>query len=261
MQLSAAIPAMTAAENLPAFAAGWAFFLDIDGTLAGFARAPDAVTIRPTVIDVLGRLVRATGGAVALITGRAIADVDELFAPLKLPVAGQHGIERRNGEGQIACHADVARKLDSARAALTELAKQYTGLVFEDKGETLALHYRGQPSARGAAQWIVKRELKALGPEFTLQRGKMVFEIRPSGRDKGTAIAEFMREPPFARLTPVFIGDDKTDEDGFEIVNRLDGHSVKVGNGPTAARFWLTDAEAVPAWLDGYVAFLDRGAT
>jgi trehalose 6-phosphate phosphatase len=261
MQTSAANSTMTAAEHLPAFTAGWGFFLDIDGTLARVAEAPDAVTIRPKVIDVLGHLLAASGGAVALITGRAIADVDALFAPLKLPVAGQHGIERRNGEGLIACHADVAHRLDSARAALAELAERYSGLVFEDKGETLALHYRGQPQARGAAQWLVKQQLKALGPEFTLQRGKMVFEIRPSGRDKGTAIAEFMHEPPFSRLTPVFIGDDKTDEDGFNTVNGLGGHAVKVGSGKTAARWRLADADAVLRWLDEYVAFLEREAS
>ncbi|HET6656095.1 MAG TPA: trehalose-phosphatase [Gammaproteobacteria bacterium] len=251
---------MTAAENLPAFAAGWALFLDIDGTLARLADAPDAVRIETPVLDVLRRLDAATGGALALITGRAITDVDRMFAPLKLPVAGQHGIERRDACGRLRRHMESARKLDAARQALTEFAGRYAGLIFEDKGETLALHYRGAPTARGAAHWLMEQQLEQLGPEFMLQHGKMIFELRPSGRDKGTAIEEYMQEPPFAARTPVFIGDDKTDEDGFQVVNRLNGHAVKVGAGKTVAPWHLADAVAVLGWLETYAHFLEESS-
>ncbi|HET7371107.1 MAG TPA: trehalose-phosphatase, partial [Gammaproteobacteria bacterium] len=217
--------------------------------------------IETPVIDVLRDLERATGGAIALITGRAITDVDGLFAPLQLPVAGQHGIERRGADGHRAQHAEAARKLDAARQALTEFAGRYAGLIFEDKGETLALHYRGAPTARGAAHWLMKQQLEQLGPEFMLQHGKMIFELRPSGRDKGTAIEEFMQEPPFKTRTPVFIGDDKTDEDGFRVVNQSGGHAIKVGAGRTAAPWHLTDAVAVLHWLQAYAHFLDSEQT
>ncbi|HET7569806.1 MAG TPA: trehalose-phosphatase [Gammaproteobacteria bacterium] len=258
VQTPASTRAAPAAANPPAFATGWAFFLDIDGTLARLAHAPDAVTIEPAVIDVLRRLGKATGGAIALITGRAITDVDRLFAPLKLPVAGQHGIERRSADGRLARHAEAARKLDTARRALTEFANSYAGLIFEDKGETLALHYRGAPACRGAAKWLMTQQLEQLGPEFMLQHGKMIFELRPSGRDKGTAIAEFMHEPPFENRTPVFIGDDKTDEDGFKVVNQLGGHAIKVGPGKTIANFRLESAADVLRWLQNYADFLTK---
>lgn len=261
MPNNASIQPMTAAETLPEFAAGWALFLDIDGTLARLAHAPDAVEIETPVIDVLSRLARAMNGAIALITGRAITDVDRLFAPLSLPAAGQHGIERRGADGHLASHPEAARKLDEARHAVAEFADSYAGLIFEDKGETLALHYRGAPTARGAAKWLMTQQLERLGPEFMLQHGKMIFEIRPSGRDKGTAIEEFMQEPPFQARTPVFIGDDKTDEDGFRVVNQLGGHAIKVGAGDTAAPWRLSDAAAVLEWLEAYSNFLESEQT
>lgn len=255
------LDAVVEAPRLPEFAADWAFFLDVDGTLAHIAREPGAVTIEAAVLDAVGRLYRATGGALALITGRAIGDVDRLFAPLRLPAAGQHGIERRAASGVLERDAAVAEKLDAARAALGEFAAAHPGLTFEDKGETLALHYRRAPETRPLARRFVDAQLEALDSGFVLQPGKMVFEIRPGGKDKGTAIGAFMREPPFAGLTPVFIGDDKTDEDGFRVINRLGGHSIKVGNGSTAARWRLDDAGGVLAWLRRCADFIERAGT
>lgn len=250
-------PPVATAEQLPDFALRWAFFLDVDGTLAQLARTPDAVTIEPEVLATIGRLMAVNDGAVALITGRAIADIDGLFAPLQLPVAGQHGIERRSANGRLTRHADVARRLDTARAALAEFAAAHEGLIFEDKGETLALHYRRAPALQPVVRRFMDAQMDQLDGGFTLQWGKMVFEIRPSGQDKGTAIGEFMQEPPFAGRLPVFIGDDKTDEDGFAVVNRLGGHAIKVGRGVTAAPWRLSGAAAVSAWLRDYVAFIE----
>ncbi|HET6724860.1 MAG TPA: trehalose-phosphatase [Gammaproteobacteria bacterium] len=249
---------MLTTQSLPAFTPGWAFFLDIDGTLARLAHAPDAVVIETAVIDALRRLGRATDGAVALITGRAIADVDQLFAPLTLPAAGQHGIERRGADGHVVSHPEAARKLDAARHALAVFADATDGVVFEDKGETLALHYRGAPAAREHARRLVEEQLERLGEDFSLQHGKMVLEIRPSGRDKGMAIDDFMQEPPFNARTPIFIGDDRTDEDGFKAVNRLGGHAVKVGPGKTVAPWRLADATAVLDWLQRYADFMNN---
>ena len=130
------------------------------------------------------------------------------------------------------------------------------GLLLEEKGASLALHYRSAPSLAGLAEREVRQVVVELGDDFELQSGKLVFEVKPSGKDKGTAIDEFMAEAPFAGRRPVFVGDDLTDELGFERVNRIGGDSVKVGPGPTRARWRLENADAVRAWLAG---FADRG--
>lgn len=230
--------------------ATWAFFLDIDGTLAGLARTPSAVRIDEKLRAVVGMLCRTTGGAVALVTGRGIGDVDRLFPGARLPVAGQHGVERRAASGRISRHRFPAASLRRAKARLEAAADRHRQLVLEDKGLSLALHYRRAPRLGGYAHHLVREAARQLGPGFVVQSGKRVVELRPSGRDKGTAILEFSREPPFRGRLPVFIGDDASDEHGFAMVNRLGGHSVKVGPGRTLARWRLPDVAAVRGWLE-----------
>jgi trehalose 6-phosphate phosphatase len=243
-----------ATASLPPFAPGWAIFLDVDGTLLEHAERPDAVRAEPAVLRLLEALRRGTHGALALISGRAITDLDRLFAPLALPLAGQHGVERRDAAGRLHRHAFPADLLRRAAARIGEFAARHEGLLFEDKGYNLALHFRLAPQLAGAAQSAVRAAAAQLGGEFEVQEGRMVVELKPSGRDKGVAIEEFMREPPFAGRRPVFIGDDLTDEFGFGVVNRLGGHAVKVGPGPSAAPFRLADAAAVRAWLEAWTA-------
>lgn len=244
-----------ATSNLPAFGSGWAVFLDIDGTLLDYAHHPGAVVVDEPLAALLGRLLEVTGGALALISGRSVADIERLFAPLALPAAGQHGVERRDAAGRLQRHQLPEDGLRHASARLAQLAAGNPALVFENKGLNLALHYRNVP----AAGEVVEREIRALaaelGPQFEAQGGKLVWEIKPSGLDKGTAIEEFMREPPFLSRTPVFIGDDLTDEHGFALVNRLGGHSVKVGAGTSAARWRIADAAAVRDWLGRFAEF------
>lgn len=249
----AAVQRDTPAQRVPAFGGNWCFFLDIDGTLLEFVGRPDAVSVDAGLKATLRRLLEATGGAVALISGRPIADVDRLFAPLRFPVAGQHGLERRDSGGNIFVHALPAARLHDAVERLERLATQNPGLVFENKGATLALHYRLAPQLASQVDDIMHRLLEELGDEFELQPGKMLMEIKPSGKDKGTAIAEFMVENPFRGRLPVFIGDDLTDEYGFALVNSRHGHSVKVGPGATAASWRLGDAQAVRAWLAAFL--------
>jgi trehalose 6-phosphate phosphatase len=238
---------------LPPFAPHWALFLDVDGTLLEHAERPEQVRAEPAVLRLLEALCRGSGGALALISGRSIADLDRLFAPLRLPLAGQHGIERRDAGGRLHRHAFPADLLRRAAARIGEFAARHQGLLFEDKGYNLALHFRRAPQLAGAAQSAVRQAAAQLGGEFEVQEGSMVVELKPSGRDKGMAIAEFMREPPFAGRTPVFVGDDLTDEHGFGVVNRLGGHAVKVGPGASAAPYRLADAAAVRAWLTDWV--------
>jgi trehalose 6-phosphate phosphatase len=231
-----------------------ALFLDVDGTLLHIADTPDAVTIDRATVELLARAHRVTGGATALITGRRIADVDRLFAPLALPAAGQHGFERRDAAGALHRHTQPLPELAAARARLTAFATEHPGVLIEDKELTLAAHYRLAPAAGAALGRLAGRLAAESGGTLAIQRGKMVFELRPAGKDKGTAIAEFLEEAPFRGRTPVFLGDDLTDEHGFSIVNGRGGVSVKVGDGPTEATARLPDVDAVRAWLERLAA-------
>lgn len=231
-------------------AEGLALFLDIDGTLLEFAAHPSAVTVDQDLAHLLRDLYRETRGAVALISGRSVADADSLFAPLRLCVAGQHGAERRDSSGGLHLHAPPFDGLRRAAERLRRLVCAHPGLVLEEKGMNIALHFRGAPLLEVELVPLLERLVSELGQEFELQAGKMVLEIKPTGKDKGTAIGEFMQEHPFRGRVPIFIGDDLTDEYGFALVNRLGGYSIKVGPGASVAQWRLADASAVRGWLD-----------
>ena len=227
----------------------WAYFFDFDGTLVSIANSPREVKIDPGVRRIIAALHRTSHGAVALITGRGIADVDRLFPGIRLAVAGQHGIERRDAAGTLSHHPFPSERLDAVRHRLGEVVARHPGLVLEDKGLSLALHYRRSLGLASYAHRLVRALVTGLGHSYCVQSGKRVVEIRPTGRDKGTAIEEFMMEQPFRGRMPLFLGDDMTDEYGFAMVNRLGGYSVKVGTGPTRAHWRLRDVAAVRTWL------------
>ena len=126
------------------------------------------------------------------------------------------------------------------------------GLVFEDKGASVALHYRLAPQLEAAAKAVVEEAARSAGGAIEVQVGKMVFELKPASVDKGAAIEQFMRDEPFLGRIPVFLGDDVTDEYGFRVINRLGGHSVKIGQGKTAARWRLADPAAAKGWLGAW---------
>ncbi|HVL35695.1 MAG TPA: trehalose-phosphatase [Burkholderiales bacterium] len=234
---------------MPPFGADWAFFLDIDGTLLEIEGHPDDVHIGRAELDLLGGLQHASGGAVALISGRPLAFIDALFHPLKLPSAGQHGAEWRDAAGKRHRHRFRAEALRRAAAPVRRFAARHEGLVFEDKGASVALHYRLAPDLAGEAEAVVRAAANDGGGAIELQHGKMVLELKPAGCDKGKAIEQFLREAPFAGRVPVFLGDDVTDEFGFRMVNGLGGHSIKVGPGPTEARYRVENPAAAKAWL------------
>jgi trehalose 6-phosphate phosphatase len=239
----------------PSFARDWCFFLDVDGTLIDIAARPDAVCIEPHLLDLLADLNLAAGGALALISGRTLADLDRLFAPLAIACAGQHGAERRDAAGDLHLHPCRGELLRGAATGLAGFASTRPGLLFEDKGCNLALHFRAAPERQAEVLQAMLAALQALGSAYTLMEGKMVYEIKATGYDKGTVIDEFMQEPPFAGRVPVFIGDDTTDEYGFSVVNALGGHSLKVGPGKTLARWTLKDAATVRTWLAAWTIF------
>src|SRR5687767_6827706 len=234
---------------MPPFRPNWAFFLDLDGTLLEIAETPDAVDADYSELALVGRLSRAAGRAVAVISGRSLARIDQLLAPLVLPAAGQHGAERRDAQGVRHRHRFQANVLRPVAVGIRSFAAQHRGLVFEDKGASVALHYRLAPQLARAAQAAVREAAEPLGETVEVQGGKMVIELKPAGCDKGKAIEQFMHEPPFAGRTAVFLGDDVTDEYGFRVVNRLGGHSVKVGEGPSAARWRLENPAGARAWM------------
>ncbi len=232
-----------------------ALFLDIDGTLLDLAPTPAEVRVDPEVSGLLSALQIALKGACALVTGRSLSDLDGLFPGLALPAAGQHGCERRDAQGSLHLHAPDRRTLSRLRALFAAFANRHEGLMLEDKGATLALHYRLAPQLAAQVRQTVENALaEEAGAALCLQPGKMLVEIRPEKRDKGTAIHDFMRELPFAGRRPVFIGDDHGDERGFVVVQRLHGYGVKVGSGRTLAQHQLPDVAAVRHWLGAVLA-------
>ena len=242
----AAIPSI---DNLPLSAI--ALFLDVDGTLLELAAAPQAVSVPDDLRQRLRALFTAGGGAVALVSGRALADLDRLFAPLTLPSAGLHGFERRGAAGAVSRQPlPSAAALEAARAAMLHLARRHPGLNVEDKQFALALHYRGVPHLEDTAVDAMRGVAASVGDQLELQRGKMVVELRPRGATKAAAVSAFLEEAPFAGRVPVFFGDDLTDESAFGLVNERGGLSVLVGpERPSAARARIADVSAVRSWL------------
>ena len=228
-----------------------ALFLDFDGTLVDIAPTPSAVRLPPSLRDTLAGLSEATHGAVALVTGRGLADLDGLLDPLRLPGAGLHGAELRSR-----AYAQVERRpvhglsVDE-RAALARLQVRHGDVLVEDKGAAVALHYRGAPDAAPECLALAARLVEAAPAQRALQRGKMVAEVKLATGDKGEAVRRLLQQAPFAGRRPVFLGDDVTDEAGFAAVLALGGLAIRVGGGETRAPHGLADPAAVIAWLAG----------
>lgn len=227
-------------------------FLDVDGTLLEFASTPDGVSVDQDLIALIDSAFQAAGGAVALVSGRSIADLDRLFAPLRLPAAGVHGFERRSASGAVYHQSLLDESLSAARDELASFAREHHGVLLEDKDSAIALHYRRAPQLEELAKITMARIVKPLVPYFELLEGEAVVEIKPSIYDKATAIEAFLREPPFKSRIPVFIGDDLTDYDGFAAVRRHHGIAIAVGD-RVSAQLHLEGPAAVRQWLRTFV--------
>lgn len=231
-------------------AAGYALFLDVDGTLLPFADRPDAVGVDPGLLGLIAELGERLDGAVALVSGRSLATLDSLFRPLRLSAGGLHGLELRYPDGGLVKWPVDREALARLRAGMSAIVQRQPRLLLEDKGASLALHYRQTPALAESALAAAAGLVAALGPAFVLQPGDHVAEVRPAGADKGRALAALMTATPFAGRQPVMLGDDLTDEHAFAAAQRLGGFGVVVGRRrPTVARHALPDIGAVRAWL------------
>lgn len=232
--------------------AGIALFLDFDGTLVEIAPSPEDVRLDRRVAPALDTLRGSLGGALALVSGRPIAFLDEMLAPHLFDIAGLHGAQIRLG-GELRAQADAPENLRDVLRDLVRFANSHVGIIVEDKRISTALHWRLAPQLQDEALELMRRTAAKLGPGVRLQEGKSVAELVPAGASKGNAIAWLMATPTYAGRRPVFIGDDITDEDGFEAVNAMGGLSVRIGEdresraamriaSPTALRHILLEA-------------------
>lgn len=228
-----------------------ALFLDYDGTLVAIAPTPAAAAADAELRGLLGGLDAALGDALALVSGRPVAEIDGFLAPLRLTVAGLHGLDLRLRDGHRLTLAGAGAALGRARRDLGDLQRRTPGTLLEDKRLTVALHYRGAPDAEAAVLALARRLVEGSGGVLQLVPGKMVAELLPAGRDKGRAIADLLDRPACLGRRPVFAGDDVTDEAGFRAVNARGGVSIRVGTSEreTAAHHQLADVAAVRRWL------------
>lgn len=228
----------------------FALFLDIDGTLIDLAETPDSIVVPQDLAHHLEAVSHRLSGALALVTGRALPFADALFAPLVLPIAGLHGAERRCRDGHIDSMASSA-DFTMLKRSLQRVTSDWKGVLIEDKGAAVAAHFRQAPQWQSSLEAVMRSALEEAGPDFALQHGKMVFEIRPAHASKGSALCEFLSEEPFAGRRPIAIGDDLTDEAMFKAANELGGLSIRIGapTDDTAAQASLASPDMLRAIL------------
>lgn len=225
-----------------------ALLIDFDGTLVDFADHPADVALAPKTKAVLHDLSRQLGGALAIITGRAISDIDRFFDPLLLPVAGIHGQARRTAWGDMHTASVDNLVLEVVRSRLAPLTERIPGVLIEPKPGSIALHYRQRPDARADCITAMHDAVAGLDG-LELLHGKMVIEAKAGKATKAEAVAAFMGEKPFAGRRPIFAGDDVTDEYAFAAVAEHGGISIKIGAGETAAEYRTDGTGSFQAWL------------
>lgn len=241
--------------GLPGSPDGWALFLDLDGTLLDIAARPEAVVVTDDLLPSLVRLTNLLGGAVAVVTGRRLGDIDNLLGPLPVPVAGMHGAAIRI-DGELLAAEGASEIPAPLTEALLDFVRPRPGLLLEPKGASTAVHYRNAPERAAEVEAEVFRLVGLHAPKHDVQPGKMVFEIKPRGVNKGLAVATLMRSPRFRGRRPAVFGDDLTDEAGFVVARAAGGLATIVGDPerPTAADFRLPSPAAMRAWLAGAFA-------
>jgi trehalose 6-phosphate phosphatase len=241
---------------VPSPACRWALFLDVDGTLLDFVSDPAAVKVTADLIALLTQLHARLQGALALLSGRTIATLDLLFAPLQLPCAGLHGFERRDAQGQLMHPVIAPQVLDDLHGAAHEIRALFPGVLVENKHHAMAFHFGAILQQQAELYKAVKEA--ALKLNFELLPGRHVYELKPSCADKGSALNAFLTEQPFVGRVPVFVGDDFTDEYALRAAHAVNGMAIAVGDRAVeAAQFKLTNPKAVIQWLQQWKQTLD----
>jgi trehalose 6-phosphate phosphatase len=238
----------------PKLAAGFdklAFLLDVDGTLLDLASTPREVRVPAELRETLTRLWQRTGGAVAFVSGRPIGELDLIFTPLLLPAVGGHGAELRPVANGEAARYGALEPLDSRiKRQFASIADIGDGVILEDKGYSLAIHYRLAPDKESAvlqAATVVFAELSDLPIE--LLPGKCMIEVKQKGFDKATGVRELMKFAPFAGRRPVLLGDDITDESMFTVAPEYDGIAISVSARLTGVSYHFAGPGEVRNWL------------
>jgi trehalose 6-phosphate phosphatase len=237
------------AQAVPLPSRPWCLFLDVDGTLLELADSPGGVAVDPHLLPLLGRLRDAAGGALALVSGRTIENLDLLLGSTHLPVAGLHGCERRDATGALHVAPIALEQLADVREGLRRMVARHPSLLLEDKGAGLALHFLQARELEHELRAEVALLAAPLVPRFALLDGHAVIEVKPAAHTKDTAVSAFMEEEPFRGRLPVFIGDDQTDYGGFAAVRRFAGLAIAVGP-RVKSEWWLPDPRAVRVWLE-----------
>lgn len=224
-----------------------ALFLDFDGTLVDIADSPDSVRVAPGLPALVTALARRLEGRLAIVSGRSLSALQHFLGPLDVAMAGSHGGEFR-ASGSAAVEPLAAPLPDDVADRMTQFAQTSGGLLVEPKPFSIAIHYRRHPEARDAL--LACAQAVASDHAMKVKHGKQVVELAMPGSDKGSAVARFMELAPFAGATPLFVGDDVTDEDAFAAVGPLGGAGILVGPmRATAARWRLAGVADVHGWL------------
>ena len=252
----AAAGGTTARPPVAALAGDVALFLDVDGTLLDIAEGPSDVLIPNGLVGVLERAERKLSGAVALVSGRPIAEIDRLFWPLRLRASGVHGAEMRLDPTVEPQPAPAARPVPYAlTAAIGEAIGAIDGVVIERKTYSIAVHYRRAPHAKAEVRDILRRLIDSeSASDIEIFDAHFAFELKRPGFDKGGAIAMFLETEPFVGRIPIFVGDDTTDEAGFAAVAARGGHAYSVGRWRPGATGVFEDPRTVRAWLSAFAS-------
>ncbi len=226
-----------------------ALFFDVDGTLIDIAQNPDDVVVPASLRLALHVLWDRSAGATALVSGRPLASLDSLFAPLRLPASGPHGAQLRAQPASEALAFEAPPLPAELRAAFAQLDRRFHAVRIEDKHYSLAFHYRGHEALEGALVKELEDRMKTLPPGFELLKGKAILEIRTSGVNKGEAVRRLLGYPPFRGRRPVFLGDDRTDEDCLAVLPEFSGIGIAVGRALKGASYRVNTPEEVRHWL------------
>ena len=221
----------------------WALFLDIDGTLLDIAPGPRAVVVPEGLQQILLAACQFLAGALALVSGRPLEDIDRLMAPLRLPCAAEHGAVLRFSDGSVRSHSEDYAVPAGLRDRMREKVHKWPGAVLEEKQFNVVIHFRQVPNFAVEIGKFANAVAWEAGPQFEALPARMAFEVRHRNLNKGSALRAFMTKIPFVARVPVFVGDDVTDNDGFAASRDLGGLALEVSEAfdgePRKVRHWL----------------------